>query len=107
MKKNTPKKGSYRWIVYYHTKDKCWYGVALEFNLVVSGESKVDAFAELQEAVPGYIESANAIKGLHDFDFLNQTPEAEFKKIWDVSQKNEEIKSPYSSLISGISHSYA
>ena len=93
MKKNTPKQGSFRYIVF---KDgNTWYAVALEFNIVESGDTHEEAYILLQNAVNGYIESLNKVKGLRDYSPLNQKPADEYEKLWDLLEKKKPIPSPY------------
>ncbi len=98
---NTVKKGHYRWIIYRDGQD--WLGVALEFNIIVSGSDPQVVQAELHEAALGYIESAKNLKGFRDAQvnkILNQKPEEEYEKLWSsaTSQniKQEKITSPFS-----------
>lgn len=109
MKKyrNTPTKGSVRVIVYKDEKEKCWYGVALEFNLVVSGDTKEEVQYELSEAIAGYIETLRNIKGLKDFSPLNQTPNTLHEKMWNSIEANKKVPSPYKIEFHGVQQIYA
>ncbi|HTR18928.1 MAG TPA: hypothetical protein VMH91_03055 [Candidatus Paceibacterota bacterium] len=90
---NTAKKGKVRWIVF---KDgDSWYGVALEFNLVVEGDDKDVVAFDLQEAIRGYIESQAKIKGSRVAP-LNQKPDAEYENLWNDLQADKPIASPIS-----------
>jgi hypothetical protein len=90
--KNTPNKGFVRTIIFKEKKD--WIGVALEFNIVVVASSEMEAKFELTEAITGYLETARMIKGSR-YEFLNQTPLAEYQKLWDRLEQNKSIPSPY------------
>lgn len=96
--KNTPTKGQVRLIVFRDLSEgeNAWYGVALDFNIVVSSDSKEEAHKELIEAVKGYIHVAKTIKGLNDFSALNQKPEQIYLDMWEALSNNEEVPSPYS-----------
>ena len=52
---NTPKQGTYRWMIY--KEGDSWIGVVMEFNIVVTGEDPRMVEIELNEAVIGYLES--------------------------------------------------
>ncbi|MDO8518016.1 MAG: hypothetical protein Q7S26_01850 [bacterium] len=58
---NTLRSGRYRWMVY--KEGDTWVGVALEFNIVVTGSDPKVVEIELQEGVLGYLESARKVKG--------------------------------------------
>ena len=84
---NTTKKGKYRWIIF--KKGAEWYGAALEFNIVQVGDDPNLVYAELQEAVRGYIEAAQKIKGFRDKSInpiLNQESEEEYESLWNEAQ---------------------
>ncbi|OIP64453.1 MAG: hypothetical protein COV32_00195 [Candidatus Yonathbacteria bacterium CG10_big_fil_rev_8_21_14_0_10_43_136] len=96
--KNTLQKGSVRYVV-FKEKDT-YFGVALEFNVVVEGASQIEAIVLLNEAVQGYLESARKSKLRPQV--LNQSIESEYEKMWQVAQGNETkkrttrlTKSPY------------
>lgn len=97
---NTPLKGKFRHIVF---KDgNTWYAVALEFNIVESSDDPKLAFFSLLQAVGGYVEAAKNIKGSR-FQFLNQTPDAEYEKLWATIHSPKHIKSPYPISMYGYS----
>lgn len=90
---NTPKQGRFRHIVF---KDgDTWYAVALEFNIVESGDSPVVAYANLLESAAGYVESVRKVRGLRNYNVLNQKPDPEYEKLWTDLQSPKPIKSPY------------
>ena len=80
---NTVKKGRYRWIIF---KDGgSWIGVALEFNIVVTGGDPRVVEIELQEAVLGYLESAKKLKSFRTnqvTSLLNQKAGNEYEEKW-------------------------
>ena len=89
---NTPYKGKFRYIVF---KDgKTWFAVALEFNIVESGDDPKVAFFNLLEATTGYIESAKKIKGSR-YQFLNQEADPEYERLWKIIHSPKPVKSPY------------
>ncbi len=88
---NTTKKGQVRSIVF--KEGATWYGVALEFNIVVDGiDAEVVQF-NLQEAIRGYVESQRKIKGAR-MNPLNQKPDAEYEHMWKIVSSRQSIPSP-------------
>lgn len=84
---NTTKKGKYRWIVF--KKGDQWYAVALEFNIVQVGDDPNLVYLELQEAVRGYIEAAQKIKGFREKSInpmLNQSSDEAYELLWNQAQ---------------------
>ena len=84
---NTLKKGRYRWIVF--KKGTEWTGAALEFNIVQVGDDPHLVYLELQEAVRGYIEAAQKIKGFREkavSPILNQKSDEEYESLWNRIQ---------------------
>jgi len=97
---NTPKKGKFRHIVF---KDgDTWYAVALEFNIVESGDDAKLAFFSLLQAVDGYIDGMKKIKGLKNFSTLNQKSDEEYEKLWDNLHSPKPIKSSYQIGMYGV-----
>lgn len=90
---NTPKKGSVRYII-FREKDQ-WFGVALEFNIVETGDDPQEVAILLFEAIQGYVESAQKVKGQRDYGYLNQTSDPEYEELWEKLQTNKKIPSPY------------
>jgi len=90
---NTPEKSNVRYIVFKDTDT--WYAVALEFNIVESGDDPKIAMFNLFEAVTGYVESCQKIKGSR-FSSLNQKADSEYEKLWAIIKNDKpEIVSPY------------
>lgn len=84
---NTIKKGKYRWIVF--KKGAEWVGAALEFNIVQVGDDPSLVYLELQEAVRGYIEATQKIKGFREKSvnpILNQKPDEQYESLWSRVQ---------------------
>lgn len=76
--KNTLQKGSIRYIVF---KDEgVWYAVALEFNLIESGDEPREALLSLFEAINGYIKTARKVKARTCI--LNQKTDKEYETLW-------------------------
>jgi hypothetical protein len=89
---NTPTKGTVRTIIF---KDKnTWVGVALDFNIVETGDDPREVFLMLDEAIRGYIISAKKIKGSR-YPFLNQRSDDEYENLWNNLSASKPIKSPY------------
>ena len=85
---NTVKKGKYRWIVF--KKGTQWYAAALEFNIVQVGDDPNLVYIELQEAVRGYIEAAQKIKGFREKavnPMLNQESDEAYEILWNRAQE--------------------
>ena len=90
---NTPEKSNVRYIVF--KDDDTWYAVALEFNIVESGDDPKIAMFNLFEAVTGYVESCQKIKGSR-YSSLNQKADSEYEKLWAIIKDGKsKIVSPY------------
>lgn len=96
--KNTLQKGSVRYVI-FKEKDT-FFGVALEFNVVVEAASQIEAIVLLNEAIAGYLSSARKAKLRPHI--LNQTVDSEYEKMWNSVQKSDvkrsttrSSKSPY------------
>jgi hypothetical protein len=96
---NTGKQGAVRCIVF---KDgDTWYGVALEFNIVESGDDFDVVMFSLHNAISGYVESQRKIKGSR-FRPLNQKPATEYEEMWDNLHSKKPIPSPYQIKYYGV-----
>lgn len=78
-----------------------WIGVAMEFNIVVTGDDPRVVEAELQEAVLGYLESARKLKkGFREQQvntILNQETSKEYEDRWIAAyNQNGDTPSPIS-----------
>lgn len=92
---NTLKSGRVRTIVF--KEGDTWYGVALEFNIVVEANDKEVAHFNLQEAIRGYVDSLKKVKGFRagtETQTLNQLADEEYEKMWDSLQSNQSVPSP-------------
>lgn len=85
--KNTLQNGSVRYIVFreYNT----WYAVALEFNIVESGDDPREVLLSLMEAIQGYVKSARKIKARPNI--LNQISDPEYERLWKKLHQNKEL----------------
>ncbi|MDO8522196.1 MAG: hypothetical protein Q7S08_02830 [bacterium] len=88
---NTANKGKVRTIIF--KEGDTWYGVALEFNIVESGDDAEVVNFNLQEAIQGYVESQKKIKGSR-VSPLNQKSDVEYEKLWDNLHSSKPIPSP-------------
>ena len=89
---NTPKKGSIRCIIF--KEGNTWYGVALEFNIVItSDDANIVAF-NLDEAIRGYVESIRKLKGTR-VSPLNQKPMKEYSDLWEKLVNEKPIPSTF------------
>ncbi|HEY4473614.1 MAG TPA: hypothetical protein VI957_00430 [Candidatus Paceibacterota bacterium] len=96
---NTPKRGLFRWMIF--RENDSWIGVALEFNIVVTGTDPRVVEVELHEAVFGYLESTKKIRGFRSGQvnaLLNQRPETEYEEKWHSAQKSMQKKSTQTPL---------
>lgn len=98
--KNTLDRGSVRYIVFQDKEDSAWYAVALEFNLVESGDDPQQALFALFEAIRGYMTSAEKIKAQPHI--LNQTPDPEYERMWAADQEAKNNRGvPYNIFVTG------
>lgn len=89
---NTIQKGSVRCIVFKEADT--WYAVALEFNIVVDGDTPEIVAFELNQAIKGYVESVRRAK-VRGKQILNQATDSEYEKLWSALQSKKSIPSPY------------
>src|SRR3989344_7310139 len=86
--KNTTTSGSVRNVIFQN--DGVWYGAALEFNIVETGDSPQEVMLLLDEAVKGYVEAAQKTKS--SMSVLNQEVDPEYEKLWRVgNERGEEV----------------
>lgn len=95
--KNTAQKGSIRYLI-FKEKD-AFFGIALEFNLIVEAASPIEALVLLNEAVQGYLESARKFKLRPHV--LNQKPDPEYEKMWQNYQ-DRKIKEKYEKALNNL-----
>ncbi len=95
---NTYQKGSVRTIIFKDSN--VWVGVALEFNIVETGDDPREVFLMLDEAIRGYVISAKKAKIRPSI--LNQVSDKEYEDLWKKlttsltpQNKHKPIKSPY------------
>lgn len=95
--KNTLQKGSIRYLVF--RDGDTFFGVALEFNLVVEAAHPMEALLLLHEAALGYVEAARKVKmGPH---ILNQKADPEYEKMWG-EYKGRKLKERYERVINNL-----
>ncbi|KKT41682.1 hypothetical protein A2W54_03650 [Candidatus Giovannonibacteria bacterium RIFCSPHIGHO2_02_43_13] len=95
--KNTLKKGSVRFLIF--RDGESYFGVALEFNVVVEAANPQEAYIFLNEAASGYLESARKAK-LRPI-VLNQKPEVEYEKMWQANQDTK-LKAKYEKIVNNL-----
>ena len=88
--RNTLKSGQIRTIIF--KEGALWYGVALDLNIVESGNDPREVMLMLDEAIRGYIETASKFNTSEKV--LNQKTDPEFEKLWARVQNNKPVKSP-------------
>jgi hypothetical protein len=79
---NTPQEGNTRYIIFKDKGENAWFGAALDFNIVEERDDPMSIMAPLFDAVQGYVEAAQKekISGA----VLNQTPDQEYKNMWNA-----------------------
>jgi hypothetical protein len=87
-RKNTTERGRVRCIIF--REGDTWFGTALEFNLVVDAETKVDAFQKLDQAMKDYVDTVR-IHHLRN-NVLNQNTSSEYSKMWKDLNAGREPK---------------
>lgn len=95
--KNTLQKGSVRYLVF--RDGDSFFGVALEFNIVVEGTYPMEALLLLHEAAAGYLESARKVKMRPHI--LNQEPDPEYEKMWQEYQ-DRKLKEKYERVVNNL-----
>ena len=98
---NTIQKGAVRCIVF--RDGDSWYGVALEFNIVESGDDADIVRFNLDEAIVGYVESQKKIKG-NRVSPLNQKADKEYEDMWKNITSPKPLKSPYQIKYYGVTN---
>lgn len=95
--KNTLKNGSVRFLIF---RDKeSYFGVALEFNVMVEASSPQEAFIFLNEATTGYLEAARKVKLRPSI--LNQKTDPEYEKMWQEYQ-DRKLKEKYENIVNKL-----
>ncbi len=75
-------------------EDETWYAVALEFNIVESGEDPKEVMFNLFEAIQGYVEAARKAH-IRAEKILNQKTDSEYESLWKKLTVPRAIKSPF------------
>jgi len=89
--RNTYNSGQIRNIIF--KEGDTWYGVALEFNIVESGNDPREVILLLDEAMRGYIKGASKAK--LSYSVLNQNSDPEYEKLWSQIESKKIVKSPF------------
>ena len=95
--KNTLENGQIRVIIFQ--EGNIWYGVALEFNIVESGDDPREVMLMLDEAIRGYVEATKKEK--LSISVLNQETNSEYEKLWENAQAKK-ADTPSNVYISGL-----
>ena len=101
--KNTLKNGQVRNVIFQEKGS--FYGAALEFNIVEQGDSPQEVMLLLDDAIKGYVESAQ--KNKLSISVLNQDVDPEYEALWNAGQKglkkgNQRIYSTSSQSIAAL-----
>ncbi len=89
--KNTLTSGQIRSIVF--KEGSTWYAVALELNIIESGNDPREVMLLLDEAIRGYLKSIRKAK-LSDA-VLNQKTDSDYEQLWSqIQTKKQPINSP-------------
>jgi predicted RNase H-like HicB family nuclease len=99
---NTPHTGSVRNIIFREGNE--WFGVALEFNIVETGDSPQEVMVLLDSAIKGYVEAAD--RANLSIGVLNQAVDPEYEALWNQNtniphQKTD--KEIYSTTVNRLS----
>ena len=89
---NTLQKGTVRYMVF--REEDTWYAVALEFNIVESGDDPREVLFNLFEAIQGYVLSARKAH-IRAEKILNQKTDKEYETLWKKVTAPRAIKSPF------------
>ena len=81
--KNTLRNGQVRNVIF--KEGNSFFGAALEFNIVESGDSPQEVMILLDNAIKGYVESAQ--KNKLSPSVLNQTVNPEYETLWNAGRK--------------------
>ena len=84
--KNTLRNGQVRNVIF--KEGDSFFGAALEFNIVEQGDSPQEVMLLLDEAVKGYVESAQ--KNKLSISVLNQDVDPEYESLWNAGRKGSQ-----------------
>lgn len=101
--KNTLRNGQVRNVIF--REKGSFYGATLEFNIVEQGDSPQEVMLLLDNAIKGYVESAQ--KNKLSIAVLNQKIDPEYEVLWNAGQKgtakgNQHIYSTSSQSIAAL-----
>ena len=101
--RNTLRNGQVRNVIFQEKGS--FYGAALELNIVEQGDSPQEVMLLLDDAIKGYVESAQ--KNKLSISVLNQEVDPEYEALWEAGQKglkrrNQHIYSTSSQSIAAL-----
>ena len=85
--KNTLQKGQVRFIIF--REKGTWYGIALAFNIIETGDTPQEVMLLLFEAIRGYLEAARKVKARPHI--LNQKTDPEYERMWESLEAKKKI----------------
>lgn len=94
---NTTHSGSVRNVIFEENGE--WFAVALEFNIVETGDSPQEVMMLLDSAIKGYVEGAQK-SGL-SIGVLNQAVDPEYESLWRevIAGADTQEKKVYSTTV--------
>ena len=96
---NSLQKGTVRYIVF---KDNgTWYAAGLEFNIVESADDPRIALLNLFDALEGYVQSMQKVKGVR-LSPLNQKADPDYEKLWSIVTAPRKIRSHFEISTYGV-----
>lgn len=84
---NTRHSGSVRSVIF--EEGGVWFGAALEFNIVETGDSPQEVMVLLDNAIKGFVESADKAK--LSIGVLNQEVDPEYETLWNQGRSALEM----------------
>jgi hypothetical protein len=81
-----------------------WYAVALEYNIVESGDDPQVVLYNLIEAVQGSLAVAKEICDKGACPVYTQEADPEYEAMWQHIQKNSAVPSPYEVYTAGTQY---
>lgn len=91
--KNTYEKTTVRFVIF--REQDTWYGVALEFNIVESGDDPLEVMSSLEKAAIRYFNVAK--KNKLDIDVLNQSADPEYDEKWQRANSRQFVENIFTS----------
>jgi len=92
--RNALKKDTARFIIF--REDDEWYGIALEFGVVVTENTPEAVYASLATASKGYLDSVKEgnLRPFRAKPLLNKDANSEYEQLWGNFQEKKDIPSP-------------